>query len=479
MISGFHQLRELAVPVTAGTHVIRFTYVKDGSIDTGLDRVWVDDVRFVERNGGVFDSSTFSDAEGCSIPNWDRGGEGGGWCVAELSARREWRSPLAMSNAGPQSGPRSAGIERDIEWPLDSGNFLLVDYLVDSEQDHDFFRILVDDVERFRVSGLKQVGLEQVPVDPGVHHVRLEYLKDESGDQGLDEARVRGISVRSGNRIIELGGIDGSPLGSPLPGWTSVSSEQALQWVSVDPRSPRVYLKPNQLTYQVDGMATKSEYEPEGKVELLPRLGGIGNKGRAWFSTSSDGKTLFSASLPNPVGEWLRQGGVVTVLLSTAVPSESSSPECGANSALPGSQSRRLELSLDELGEVSVSQMIGTCGIPDPVPWRVCAPQEEWPVLAAAYDDAESASLNLEVEITPPIPSGLPAPSVLALSLLLDVWVPDQGMRTVFALPGLPDDELSEDNVSTWEQIHLISEGLVPHVVPWVRIDNSLRRPDN
>jgi len=247
----------------------------------------------------------------------------------------------------------------------------------------------------------------------------------------------------------------------------------------VDPRSPRVYLRPNQLAHQVDGMATKSEYEPEGKVELLPRLSGSSNKGRAWFSTSIDGKTLFSASLPNPVGEWLKQGGMVTVLASTNVPSESSSPECGAVSALPGTQARRLELTLDEIGEVSVSQMIGTCGIQDPVPWRVCAPEEEWPVVAVAYDDVESASLNLEVELTPVLPAGLPVPSVLGLSLLLDVWVPDQGMRTVFALPGLPDDELSEDNVSTWEQIHLVSEGFVPHIVPWVRIDNSLRRPDN
>ena len=43
--SGENDWAEDTINVTAGTHQIEFRYAKDGTVDTGQDRVWVDDIR--------------------------------------------------------------------------------------------------------------------------------------------------------------------------------------------------------------------------------------------------------------------------------------------------------------------------------------------------------------------------------------------------------------------------------------------------
>jgi hypothetical protein len=52
---GTNDWAEAAYPLTAGIHVLRWRYEKDGSLSSGSDTVWVDDIRVI--GGGVCDDS--------------------------------------------------------------------------------------------------------------------------------------------------------------------------------------------------------------------------------------------------------------------------------------------------------------------------------------------------------------------------------------------------------------------------------------
>jgi len=460
-MSGAQRSGQLIAPVAAGPHTIRIQYNKDGMVDEGLDTVWADNVRMVSSNH-VFEHYSFSDASGCDIPGWTRGGFGGGWCATLGPEHREMRRPLAMAYAGYQGGgSTSAGIKRSITWPATStNNELRVGYLVDSEESHDFFRVVVDDVVVFQDSGRRKLGTAKLPVTGGSHLVQLEYLKDDSGDEGFDEARVLSVEARSGGAIFQRSGADGLDVGDDVSGWTQTSSDASLAWDVVRPRPPLVIVNPDTVVRTIDGQVHNSEYGQVAGMKLFYRLGAKDYEVRFRFATNGSGSVVLGIEFGDAIADLFSAGGKLTLLADSSVLAGLVASTCSSGSMLPGPNSRRIEISRDAGGAVTTTQQVGQCDSANP--WKPASQTEQWPITAAIAKHTEEApAYGIELQLDPVRPSGVAANSPMAVMLRLDVA--DTGAIATIPLTGsqLPN----ELDPTTWEELWLGPTDLEPQPV--------------
>lgn len=82
-------------------------------------------------------------------------------------------------------------------------SWIEVDYAVSSEQNYDFFNILVDGVNRLSESGTKS-GTFLYDMTAGLHKLRFTFSKDESVSAGANRAYVTGVRLmheNAGSRI--------------------------------------------------------------------------------------------------------------------------------------------------------------------------------------------------------------------------------------------------------------------------------------
>jgi hypothetical protein len=458
-LSGFHKGGRLAVPVSAGAHTIRLAYTKDASIDEGLDTAWVDDVQFV-CNGNIFEAHNFSEAVGCEVSGWARGGYGGGWCANYGPANREWRRPTAMAFAGYQPNPTQAGIARDITWPAGDNNELVVGYFVDSEQDHDAFRILIDGTEEFHASGRIRQGVARIPVAPGQHHVLLAYAKDESVDEGYDEVRINSVEARANGSVFSYGGLAGSQLSAAPPSWVPESTNVSAGWMSVNPRAPRIYVRP--------GAAESNS----PVVAIADRSANTSQKVKLRTSLSDQGVVQFKIQLPDDMGAWFMTQGRITLMVDSGFASQPLVDDCGMDSLAPGPHARRLELTQGTEQQLVVAQSVGTCGANGADIWRTAGSAENWPVMTTvSIPDSEHTAVILVIEVTPVRPAGLTALDPLSMALMVYAPVPNQGERLISALPWAPNHVVDDKDVSSWEELRFKTTEIEPAPIPGVPVD--------
>lgn len=468
--SGFHFTGPLIAPVSAGPHTVRVAFTKDSSTDAGLDTAWVDNVRVVD-GGRLIEEHDFRKSVGCVIPGWTRGGYSGGWCATFGPEPREWRSPIEMSYGGYQPAPRSAGITRTITWPSGADNLLVVDYLVDSEQDHDYFRILVDGAEAFSASGRLQAGSAVIPVTGGGHSITLEYLKDESVDEGRDQVLIGGIMASAGGVPFFGGGLAGSELGAPVPGWTSTGSEPTLQWRAAHRRAPRILRGRDDAGRIVDASLSVGEYRPAARTRLLPLVPVTTFDATLAFGANPDGSIALGVELSGEAAAQFVAGGSLVVLVDTVGPSSPLVHDCGLGSARPGPHARRVEIVRSSVDTASVTERVGICGT-GVAAWQPVATGESWGVQAALREDGETQGVILEVGMLPAWPDGLGADAPIALGL--ELFAPPSGgsdASLVARLPWQPEYALREDDTGSWEQVHFGPSELDPGQYPGAWVD--------
>jgi len=441
-LSGYHRTGPIVIPVSAGTHTIRLQYSKSASTDVGLDLVWVDNVEFVA-GARTFQRHTFSTASGDVVPGWTRGGEGGGWVSTFGPEARHAERPSAMAFAGDQATPTSAGAERTLTWPSGYHNELAVSYFVDCEPENDFFRILVNGVEKSRVSGQNKAGRVRIDVGDGEQQVRFEYVKNGSVDLGFDTARVLSVEALVEGQLFQWGGLDGAPVGESWPGWESTSNPTTLSWEVVRPAQPRVIQRPHENAPIIDGALRKEEYRHATSMKLAEASGSVREAIDLKFLGLSDGAFAIGLGLPDQVAEWFMDSGTVTVLADAAP-----TPLCGS---LPGSLARKLELVWDTSQPQEVVQSIGACSAEAPFEPLSSTDPRRWPVEFAMRTEDEGSGAILELLIAPGRPTEATTP--LALTLVLDATVPGAGLATVMALPWRKNPAWSSSDTSTWEQL--------------------------
>jgi hypothetical protein len=225
--SGEDRIGRVSRNLTAGTHNIRFAYEKDASGSAGRDTAQIDDVTVKSSRGHQifrFETASLAAPEG-----WSTGGAGGGWTVARPSIRRGLQRPVSAAFAGYNPNGLVSSTERTLTWPAGaSKNQLKIGYLVESEESRDVFRVYVDGIAKFSMSGREREGVATIDVGaPGAHVVRFAYEKDESVDEGLDDARVLRMEAISDGNAFQILDLDAAELGAAPPGWSAADPAHA------------------------------------------------------------------------------------------------------------------------------------------------------------------------------------------------------------------------------------------------------------
>ena len=116
----------------------------------------------------------------------------------------------------------SSTLQRKVAFPPGSTqNAFEFVFGVDSEQGHDYLKIYLDGVQKFAVSGTTS-GQRRIDVpSPGVHFLKVEYVKDGSGSAGLDTAWIDDVvAYSSKGGILDVHRFNTYGAGVP-PGWTT------------------------------------------------------------------------------------------------------------------------------------------------------------------------------------------------------------------------------------------------------------------
>jgi hypothetical protein len=441
--------------LAAGNHVVRFSYEKDAAQDNGQDTAWVDDVR-VRSGGKLVGSWRFDEASLSTPTGWQSGGFGGGFVVARHAPRRALRRSVEAAFPGYNPNGLTASAERQIVWPAGgANNTFTIFFFVDSEDGHDFFKVSVDGVEKFSISGRERFGRQEIDVGgPGAHTVRFDYVKDQSVDEGLDDARVMHFEARSNGVAFELGGFDGHEVGADVSGWAKPAGVD-IGWVSGAGIEAELFAFPTSVNAEpvVDGLR-EAAYKRGTKVSFRESGNLTGQTGRVETLVDATHRALFlrfraparSAALGGERGD-------VTLFLDTDRARTSSGFGCDADGALPGPEDRRLRIEYQPnpgsaAANVSVEQDIGTCN--ESTPWRAVADSERLAASAAIVEVAnDEGFVQFEARIALESTSAL-TDGVFGLGLRAE---PRDNLK--YELPGIDSFPLLDADTSSWETVVL------------------------
>lgn len=476
--SGRNRAGRVTLPLTAGSHTLRFSYTKDAQGDVGQDVAFIDRLRVT--GGSLFETNNFDEPLLQTPTGYTAGGTGGGWAVAEHAARRGIRRSHegAFKSYSP-NGIRSS-VQRQITWPAGSTqNDLLVLYAVDSELNHDFFKVYVDGTEKFSVSGLNQSGSARIDVgSAGAHTIRLEYVKDESVDEGLDDASVLQLEAHSNGVAFELGGFDGQKTGAAPEGW-QVSPGADEGWVIGPALSPRVYTFPEvpAALPSIDGLR-EADYKLGSRTKLRDSDNSTGARGKVELLFTANQPSLFLLlRAQGRTSELGSEEGDFTLLFDAKHRATLSGGGCASDVLLPGDEDRRLRISYESdvgtgAATVSVGQDKGTCNAS--TPWQAVSGSEAWPVEAAVLEpDKDLGFVLLELTI------GLDAaPSVATDGSFGLGFAMNSAATLSYRLPGHDGLPLLENDVSTWENVILQTLTLTQRPPSHVLIDGTQRPTD-
>lgn len=201
--------RTYEIDLAPGTHTLKWEYYKDGSVSSGDDAVWVDNIRM-----HYFDALTVTvvSPSGNNLVNFD---DGISSSVTETSSSNlPWvldNSVEAYSVQSFQSGDITHSQVSEFEIAGAEGPAELSFYRrVSSESGYDYLRFYVDDVEQASWSGTQDWAQMTYSLGEGTHVLRWKYSKDGSVSSGLDAAWVDDISYISASASIisQPAGID-------------------------------------------------------------------------------------------------------------------------------------------------------------------------------------------------------------------------------------------------------------------------------
>ena len=175
-----------ATRLAAGAHTIEWRYRKDGSIATGSDAVWIDDVTF------AIDSSPNTGFEGSATLPAGYTTTAAPWTVTATMPRAGTR--CAVSGTIPDNGTTSLS---RTAW-LGAASTLTFWYRVDSEGGWDYLGVYDNGTLLGNWSGAVPWTLASYPLTAGSHTIEWRYSKDGSVSTGADAAWIDDIDFGPG-----------------------------------------------------------------------------------------------------------------------------------------------------------------------------------------------------------------------------------------------------------------------------------------
>lgn len=456
--SGRNRAGRARVNIPQGSRVLRVSYEKSATGSGTSELAWVDNLRC---GGGSLNASFRFDEPILQAPNgWQAGGATGGWEIALHDAARSLRRPAGGAFTGYQPGGVRTASERTISWPStgqpSQRNTVLIGYAVDSEQDHDFFKVFVDGSEKLSVSGVQRSGKVEIDVGAaGPHVIRLEYVKDESVDEGLDDARVLQLAARIDAATFEVGAFDGLSVGSYPADWQA-SAGASDGWVVGAGIEPRLYVTPETPSAEpvADGLRDDA-YDRGTRVRFLQRgsmTAQAHGQARAVLSSSTQAFSLLLGA-PARTNSAGGEQGQITVYLDAERIKTLRGQGCGQLGATPGAEDRRIRITYDwpnagAAPTVNVGQDTGTCS--QSTPWQTAQGGEELAVtVGVGESDDDPGFVHLEIRVVLPVASMLEQ-GVFGLAVETETR-----SSTVFQLPAFDTNRILADDVSSWESVYL------------------------
>lgn len=180
--SGTWGWTQSAVIVPAGAHTIEWRYSKDGSINTGSDRVWLDDVRVEPLAPSTgFEEGVLPRAFGTSPTT--------GWVVDTSSAL----GGSYAAHSGAIGNSASSVLWRWVR--LEAAGTLSFAYRVSSESCCDALELWVDGSRLGAWRGEVAWTTASFPLAAGAHFVEWRYVKDGSVTGGMDRVWIDDVQT--------------------------------------------------------------------------------------------------------------------------------------------------------------------------------------------------------------------------------------------------------------------------------------------
>jgi hypothetical protein len=468
--SGADRGGSVTVPLTAGAHVLRFSYNKDASGSAGQDTAWIERIKVLD-GARVIDTFAFEEEPLGAPAGFQAGGSSGGMVVAPTTRRFALQRPLEGAFRGYQPSHTRSSVERTMTWPQGStSNLLGLTYWVDSETNYDYLRVYVDGVERFATSGRNKAGRQRIDVGAaGPHRIELVYDKDESVDVGTDDARILELQVVSQYGSVQLGGFEAGELGASAEGWTTGAlATSGLAWQVGHTLARRVLAERAPATADpiINGLI-ENDYVNPSKVKL-PNFDEPNSRRPAELLLQGldNGKYVFALRMPKGASATSE----LELALDFARSDTSAAKSCGAVGTRPGPEDRRMRLNFSSgLGTpTSMAQEQGACN--DAGDWSPVAPVDVWTVQAQAGESEDDPNhVHVEFSVTPPASAGTPDEIGLALR-----W--NRGGR-VLQLPRVEGEAPDFADAATWETISYAATGGLE--LPLIAVDGQPARRRN
>jgi len=169
-------------PLSAGSHTIRWTYSKDGSVSNGSDAGWVDQVQIVTCGGGGCSDTIAVVLDDDECNTYSNTGD-------EL-----WTSTTSDYHYGSSSMTVPAALSDSesctIQTTISGYCTISFWWKVSSESSYDYLNFYIDGVRQDRISGTVAWQQKTYTVSSGSHTIKWVYSKDGSVSSGSDAGWV-------------------------------------------------------------------------------------------------------------------------------------------------------------------------------------------------------------------------------------------------------------------------------------------------
>jgi PKD repeat protein len=171
-IAGTVNWTQVAYNITAGTHTLKWSYTKDGSVSTGSDCGWVDKLEITAPAADPI-------AEAVDYPG----------LTFTLTGNANWFSQTTTTYYGgdaAQSGDIGNNQTSTMETTISGKTSVKFYWRVSSETNYDYLRFYIDGVQQHSISGSTSWAQRTYTVSSGTHTLKWSFTKDGSVSSGSD-----------------------------------------------------------------------------------------------------------------------------------------------------------------------------------------------------------------------------------------------------------------------------------------------------
>jgi hypothetical protein len=178
-ISGTTSWAQVTANLSSGSHTLKWSYTKDGSVSSGTDQGWVDKLEFTASGGGGGDP--LAEAVDQDTLTFTTSGTGD-WFSQTTTTYNDGDAAQAPSITHNQSS--------SMETTVSGYTSVKFHWQVSSEANYDFLRFYIDGVLQDSISGTTSWAQKSYTVSSGSHTLKWTYFKDASVSSGSDTGWV-------------------------------------------------------------------------------------------------------------------------------------------------------------------------------------------------------------------------------------------------------------------------------------------------